>query len=297
MSDFLSSNLDKYNEFELGFGKNNKLCQYSEIVINELEKYNLNYIRFERDPEYDGYYLLIVAGTRKDLHNLINNCSDDPWFFDWDGSIGIHNESTTLDEMCDNCCDSLNETYSKEELEEFVGKVFNQQKITKIFRRFRYGDTRLYAKTQCVNCGRTKKVFLSNLVNDPKKFGSCICSERKVDSRCTWATDLYNGNRKLRNNTSGYTGVSFIKSLNGVPYHKWRAYIEVDGERTYLGDFNSKAKAIEHRQEAAEKGIKWYKQNRNKLLRIKRKRPKKHRPSKYANRSRRSIMRSRKKGN
>lgn len=280
------------NKFILIFNKDNKIALYLNDIIDQLNKYNLNYIAFENDRNTDH---LIISGDEKDLINVLKDSENNYWLIDFDCYESY--DYTTLDEMCDNSSGSLNETYSKEELQKFVGKVFNQQKITKIFRRFKYGDTRLYAKTQCVNCGRTKKVFLSNLVNDPKKFGSCICSETKVDSRCTWATDLYNGNRKLRNNTSGYTGVSFIKSLKGVPYHKWRAYIEVDGERTYLGDFNSKTKAIEHRQEAAEKGIKWYKQNRNKLLRIKRKRPKKHRPSKYANRSRRSITRSRKRGN
>jgi flavin-dependent dehydrogenase len=91
----------------------------------------------------------------------------------------------------------------------------------------------------------------------------------------------HSGEKKIASNTSGYTGVSFVKTYRGEPYNKWRAYIDVDGQRIYLGDFDSKAKAVKARKEAGEKGIKWYKDNKNKLTRDMRKKTKKYKNSKY----------------
>ena len=184
-------------------------------------------------------------------------------------------EEDLLDEDC------LEETYSEEELDDLVGRVFNLQKIQKIYRTKKYGGRRLYASTTCTKCGRSKKVFLSNLINNPEKYGSCICSETNVDSKIDNIQHLYDGSKKLSSNTSGYTGVSFVKSYKGEPYNKWRAYIEVDGVRTYLGDFDNKKEAIQARKDAGEKGIKWYKDNRNKILKSHRKKTRKYKRSKY----------------
>ncbi|MCK9470180.1 MAG: hypothetical protein M0Q88_00310 [Bacilli bacterium] len=175
----------------------------------------------------------------------------------------------------------IEEKYSKEELDDMIGDVHNIQKIDNIFRRKKYGKKRLFAHTVCINCGREKTVFLSNLINDPDKYGSCVCSDTNIEAKIDNIQDLYSGKKKLSNNTSGYTGVSFVKTFKGEPYNKWRAYIEIDGVRTYLGDFTSKAKAIKARKEAGEKGIKWYKDNRNKLMRDVRRRSKKYKTSKY----------------
>lgn len=175
----------------------------------------------------------------------------------------------------------IEEKYSKEELDDMIGDVYNIRKIDNIFRRKKYDETRLFAHTVCINCGREKTVFLSNLINDPDKYGSCVCSDTNIEAKIDNIQDLYSGKKKLSNNTSGYTGVSFVKTFRGEPYNKWRAYIEIDGVRTYLGDFTSKAKAIKARKEAGEKGIKWYKDNRNKLMRDVRRRSKKYKTSKY----------------
>lgn len=177
--------------------------------------------------------------------------------------------------------DFIDETYSKEELQKLIGKKFNLHKIENVYRRNKYGDTRLFARTTCTKCGRDKRVFLSNLLNDPEKYGSCICSDTNLDARIDSIEDLYSGSKKLSSNTSGYTGVSFIKSYKGKPYNKWRAYIDIDGVRMYLGDFTSKNKAIEARKEAGEKGIRWYRNNRGKLMKDMRKKTKKFNTSKY----------------
>lgn len=176
---------------------------------------------------------------------------------------------------------TLTETYDKDELEDFKDKIFNIQKVENIYRRERYGEKRLLAKCICTKCGRGKKVFLSNLVNDPEKYGSCICSDNYIDSKIDNIARLYGNKKKLSSNTSGYTGVSYVKSYGGEPYNKWRAYIEIDGKRNYLGDFTSKNDAVEARKEAGEKGIKWYRENRSKLIKDVRRRTKKTDKSKY----------------
>lgn len=189
----------------------------------------------------------------------------------------------------------LDETYSDEELDAMIGKVYNTQKIDDIYRRKKYGEPRLFAHTICVNCGRDKRVFLSNLVNDPEKYGSCICSETNIEAKIDNIQSLYDGSKKLASNTSGYTGVSFVKTYKGQPYNKWRAYIEIDGVRTYLGDFDSKAKAVKARKTAGEKGIKWYKDNRNKLMRDVRKKTKKYKTSKYRDSAKKTSVLKKKK--
>lgn len=197
------------------------------------------------------------------------------------GNANTFKNSGTDDILDEDADYILTEKYSDEELDDMIGNVYNIQKITNIFRRKKYDDKRLFARTVCTNCGREKTVFLSNLINDPDKYGSCICSDTNLDAKLDTIDALYSGRKKLASNTSGYTGVSFVKTYKGEPYNKWRAYIEVDGVRTYLGDFTSKSKAIKARKEAGEKGIKWYKDNRNKLMRDIRRKSKKYKTSKY----------------
>lgn len=174
---------------------------------------------------------------------------------------------------------NLNETYSDEELDKMIGKTYNQQKIEGIYRRQKYNDKRLFARTKCINCGREKKVFLSNLVTNPEKYGSCVCSDTNVESRLDNIEDLFSGEKRLASNTSGYTGVSYIKTNKGELYDKWRAYIEVDGKRTYLGDFDSKSAAIRARKKAAQKGLKWYKEHKNEFMKNYRRKSRRHRRS------------------
>lgn len=162
--------------------------------------------------------------------------------------------------------DYIDETYSKDELNSFKNKVFNQQKVMSIYKKKKYGKKRLMCRVKCTNCGRQKKLFLSNLVTNPEKYGSCICSDKNINARYDTINGLYKGTKKLKNNTSGYTGVSWVAKYGGEPYNKWRAYIDIDGQRNYLGDFSSKSKAIRARKAAAAKGIKWYAENKDQFM-------------------------------
>lgn len=186
----------------------------------------------------------------------------------------------------------ITETYTDDEIDNFIGKVFNLQKIQNIYRRKKYGEYKLFAHTVCKKCGREKRVFLSNLVNDPEKYGSCICSDKSIDAKIDNIQKLYDGSKRLKSNTSGYTGVSFVRDYKGKPYNKWRAYIEMNGTRIYLGDFDSKKEAIENRKAAAENGIKWYKNNKNIMVRDMRKKTKKFKSSKYRDSARKVISKT-----
>ena len=151
----------------------------------------------------------------------------------------------------------MEETYTDDELRKLEKKVFNQQQILNIYKREKYDIPQLFAHTKCVKCGKEKRVLLSNLVNDPDKYGSCKCSKENEEGRAKKIIKLYKGKR-LPTNTSGYTGVYHLKTYNGRPYNKWRAVIEIDGEKHFLGDFESKKEAAEARRKAAKEGIKWY---------------------------------------
>lgn len=110
----------------------------------------------------------------------------------------------------------LTETYSKEELDKLVGKTFNQRKLLSYYKY----QGKLLAKTKCTKCGGEKTVYLSNLVKDPEKYGSCNCSNKKINSLIQYTKDLYNNHKQLSSNTSGTTGVSFIANRNGKTYNK-----------------------------------------------------------------------------
>lgn len=206
--------------------------------------------------------------TKKEYKELLEELSEE-----------IKTENLVTEEIVNE--DNLEETYSDEELDSMVNKTYNQQKVLNIYRRTKYNDKRLFAHTRCIDCGREKRVFLSNLINDPDKYGSCVCSDTNVDSKMDHINDLYSGKKKLSSNTSGYTGVSYVKNYSGELYDKWRAYIDIDGHRNFLGDFDSKAEAVRARKEAAEKGIKWYKDHKNEFMRDTRKNQKRKRTKRY----------------
>ena len=110
---------------------------------------------------------------------------------------------------------------------------------------------------------RTKINFSVRLV---KKFVDCIRLNGKgswkdlstIYQRLESAAEIANAERELAqltgvNNSASENEKEYINPKTGKPYNKWRAYIEVDGTRTYLGDFDTKKEAIKARKEAGEK--------------------------------------------
>lgn len=71
---------------------------------------------------------------------------------------------------------------------------------------------------------------------------------RKSNLRICKQIDNTHNSKIKRNNTSGVTGVQWMKDRN-----KWRAFIGINNQRKYLGDFNNIEDAINTRKEAEEK--------------------------------------------
>lgn len=73
-------------------------------------------------------------------------------------------------------------------------------------------------------------------------------NNNKLDNRknnlriCTKTQNIWN-RRRLKNNTSGTTGVSFSKKMN-----KWMSYIRENNKRVHLGYYKNKEDAIEIRK-------------------------------------------------
>ena len=71
---------------------------------------------------------------------------------------------------------------------------------------------------------------------------------RKSNLRICKQIDNTHNSKIRRNNTSGVTGVQWMKDKN-----KWRASIEINNQKKYLGDFENIQDAIDARREAEEK--------------------------------------------
>lgn len=76
---------------------------------------------------------------------------------------------------------------------------------------------------------------------------------RKKNLRICQQIDNSHNMELANNNTSGVTGVQWMKDRN-----KWRAFITINYKKKYLGDFCRKEDAIKARKEAEEKYFKEY---------------------------------------
>ena len=238
-----------------------------ELFIESVNNSNIKKI-MDRELEYYGFYDINYT-EGKSLDELWDDfCYNNDLFPDINNLEEKEIFKDLMSDYVDNLSESvISEKYSKEEIDSFIGKTFNQRKILSIFKSHKYETPELMARTRCIRCENRKNVLLSNLINDPDKYGSCDCSKENISAIVDDIQDLYAGRKKLKNNTSGYTGVYSIKDKNdpSAPI-KWRAYITLEGHRKYLGDFSSKTKAIEARKKAALNGIKYYKGYETKML-------------------------------
>lgn len=246
---------DKLIALELRTKEAEDEADYIEIE-NETEEYIKEYKEFEKKiEELEDKQRALRSKTKSIAKEISFDEPDFDLFRKPSEKSSEEEESGSIEE------ELVQETYTEEEIEKLKGKVFNQQKIIDIYRRSKYGTPQLFAHTRCTECGKEKRVLLSNLVNDPDKYGSCKCSKENETGRARKIVKIYRGKETLPTNTSGYTGVYRLRYYNGKPYNKWRAVIEVDGKKHFLGDFDTKKEAISARKKAAKDGIKWYKEH------------------------------------
>lgn len=125
---------------------------------------------------------------------------------------------------------------------------------------------RIWCYCQC-DCGTKKWIRADHL-----KEGAVVSCGCKKSERCkNYINKKYNidgtnvktiTKKKNKNNTSGCTGVDFVKNIK-----KWRSRIFFKGRYYSLGFFANKEDAINARKEAEEnlfgKFLEWYNSRRN----------------------------------
>ena len=153
--------------------------------------------------------------------------------------------------------ESVIDKYSK-----YNGKIFGNLKIL----GFDGVRNRLrMARCLCLNCDRETSVPYTKLIRGVVKICSA-CAKKNLEKGMTEVLDLSkNGSNLLaitrsalnKNSTSGYTGVSQLKS------GKYRAYVNFQRKQFHLGIFDTPQAASDAYQEAKKKiredFIKWYK--------------------------------------
>lgn len=81
---------------------------------------------------------------------------------------------------------------------------------------------------------------------------------RRANLRIAGRTINVRNHRRLINNSSGFNGVHWYARHN-----KWEAYIDVDGKRVHLGNYDEIEDAVEARQQGE---IKYWGEERQSLL-------------------------------
>lgn len=150
-----------------------------------------------------------------------------------------------------------------------IGEEFGQLKIIGILDDFKFcsGRRLIYARCVCLKCGETTEIPINRLVAGQAKmckncaeknlnFGSEIIKISSVNG--TNVTSIDGRRAKNKNNSSGYTGVSWNESLK-----KWRSYINFQRKQYHLGVFSDLDGAICARKEAEKmlygNFLDWYK--------------------------------------
>ena len=153
--------------------------------------------------------------------------------------------------------ESIIDTYSK-----YNGEIFGKLKVLS-FDGVR--NKLRMAKCLCLNCGCETSVPYTKLIKGIVK--TCFsCAKKNLDKGRAEILDLSKGGSSLlsitsdtikKNNTSGYTGVSKLKS------GKYRAYIYFQRKQFHLGSFDTKEDAAAAYRNAKDKikidFIDWYK--------------------------------------
>nr|DAM81587.1 MAG TPA: AP2 domain protein [Caudoviricetes sp.] len=169
---------------------------------------------------------------------------------------------TQHSEGCFECREKDLKESTINEYKKYNGEIFGSLKVI----GFDGVRNRLrMARCLCLNCDRETSVPYTKLIRGVVKICSA-CVKKNLEKGIVEVTDLSKGGSNLlaitsdmikKNNTSGYTGVSQLKS------GKYRAYINFQRKQFHLGIFDSPQAASAAYQEAKKKirkdFIKWYK--------------------------------------
>lgn len=135
----------------------------------------------------------------------------------------------------------------------YIGQTFNSLKIIDTAIHHYNGYNQIFAQCQCLKCGCESEILLYRVINGIVK--ECKhCSHQnlelgkniiKVASK--EGTNILDLSRKNinKNNTTGYTGVSYIPSIK-----QYRSYITFKRKQYHLGCFANIEEAVAARKEA-----------------------------------------------
>lgn len=119
---------------------------------------------------------------------------------------------------------------------------------------WQFADSRATAYGGVGEDGKKKRIYMHRLVtNCPKGMQVDHINHNMLDNRksnlriCTHKENMMN-RPKVKNNTSGYTGVTWHKQ-----WKKWMASISVNGGKIHLGYFSDKEEAAKAFKAAAKK--------------------------------------------
>lgn len=128
--------------------------------------------------------------------------------------------------------------------------VIDDEDYGKVIRYKWYGFKKrndVYVFTTVKREGRDRFLLLHRLIlNAPKKLlvdhiNRDTLDNRRANLRLATASQNLGNMRKKRNNTSGYTGVTYIKT--GKRSKRWRAQITFNNRNIHLGDYLTKEEA------------------------------------------------------
>lgn len=180
------------------------------------------------------------------------------------GKVFIANPQTITQHSsgCFECREKDLKESTINEYKQYNGKTFGNLKVLS-FDGVR--NKLRMAKCLCLNCGCETSVPYTKLIKGIVK--TCFsCAKKNLDKGRAEILDLSKGGSSLlsitsdtikKNNTSGYTGVSKLKS------GKYRAYINFQRKQFHLGSFDTKEDAAAAYRNAKDKikidFIDWYK--------------------------------------
>lgn len=131
-------------------------------------------------------------------------------------------------------------------IDNYIGKKFNHLTLIKKLNKLNKDNSKI-ALFKC-DCGNFKELVFTQVLNNEIKTCGCKQGYLNTDSKKKQQTSLINfyRNKTMKNNCTGYTGISFV---NG----KYRVRIQINKKSIHIGYFNNLDKAVEARKEAEEK--------------------------------------------
>lgn len=135
-------------------------------------------------------------------------------------------------------------------IDDYVDKRFNHLTLIKNLNKLDKHNSKL-ALFKC-DCGNIKELVFTQVLNDKTK--SCGCKNKGQYSNLTLESvknkkiEFYKNNTQ-KNNTTGYTGISYINN-------KYRVRLQTNHKSKHIGYFNNLQDAIKARKTAEEKYFK-----------------------------------------